>query len=312
MMIFALDTGNDKIKTENTVTQAGLKKLDYVPEQTEDVLFFDGEYYMETVERLTYMYDKTVDDRYYILTLLALARELHTGGEEKYPVSNGLVEVALLVGLPPAHYAALREKFTSYFLRDGAPISFGYKGKKYSVVFTEVAMNIQGYAVYLTLASKMSLNEYNKVCIIDFGGMTIDYLLLRYGELDKSDSLEMGMITLYNKIRSSLYRRYIILLDEVDIYNILKKNKTKFSAELMHYVFEIAQEHVVELLGSFREAGIDFNTTLTIFVGGGSIVLSDVIGEVWKRYRGEYFVINDINANAKGYKIKYMIDNKLL
>ena len=77
-MIFALDTGNDKIKTENMVTQAGLKKLDYVPERTEDALFYEGEYYMETVNRLAYMYDKTVDDRYYILALLALPRELYT------------------------------------------------------------------------------------------------------------------------------------------------------------------------------------------------------------------------------------------
>lgn len=230
-MIFALDTGNDKIKTEDKVTQAGLKKLDYVPEQMEDALFFEGNYYMETVSRLAYMYDKSVDDRYYILTLLALARELYAGGEEKYPVTNGLIEVVLLVGLPPAHYAALREKFENYFYRDGTLVSFVYKGKKYTVTFTEVVMNIQGYAVYLSLASKMRLNDYNKVCIIDFGGMTVDYLLLRYGMLDKSDSLEKGIITLYGRISSSINRRCNILF----------------------YVFEIAEEHVVEFLGIFRE-----------------------------------------------------------
>lgn len=309
-MIFALDTGNDKIKTENMVTQAGLKKLDYVPERMEDALFYEGEYYMETVNRLAYMYDKTVDDRYYILALLALARELYTGGEKKYPVKNGLIEVTLLVGLPPAHYAALRTKFKDYFLRNNTPVSFGYKDKKYSVVFTEAVMNIQGYAVYLTLASKMNLNEYNKVCIVDFGGMTIDYLLLRYGELDKSDSLELGMITLYNKIRFSINRRCNLLLDEVDIFHILKRDKTRFSEQIIGYVFEIAKEHVIELLGIFREIGIDFHTTLTIFVGGGSIVLAEILEGVWKRYQGEYFVIDDIHANAKGYKIRYLIDHQ--
>lgn len=73
MVIFSIDTGNDKIKTEGNVIQAGLKKLDYIPESTEEALYYSGEYYMETVERLSYMYDKTADDRYYILTLLALA-----------------------------------------------------------------------------------------------------------------------------------------------------------------------------------------------------------------------------------------------
>lgn len=311
MIIFALDTGNDKIKTENRVTQAGLRKLDYKPEDTEEAIYFNGEYYMETVDRLPYSYDKTVDDQYYILTLLALARELEVMEKSNQIIPNGLIEVALLVGLPPAHYAALRDKFKAYYYRDGRPVSFGYKGKTYTVAFTEVCMNIQGYAVYLVLSSKMKLNEHNKVCIIDFGGMTLDYLILRYGALDKSDSLELGMITLYKKIRSSINRKYNILLDEIDIYNILKKNKTGYSEEIISRVFEIAQNHVVEILGNFREMGIDFHTTLTIFVGGGSILLAGVIEEVWKRYQGEYFVIDDICANAKGYKMRYLADHNM-
>lgn len=40
MFIFAIDTGNDKIKTENRVTQAGLRKLDYCPEDTEEAIFY--------------------------------------------------------------------------------------------------------------------------------------------------------------------------------------------------------------------------------------------------------------------------------
>ncbi|MCC8107157.1 MAG: hypothetical protein LIO99_14350 [Clostridiales bacterium] len=162
------------------------------------------------------MHDKTVDDRYYILALLALARELENADTEKL-TTKGLIEVALLVGLPPAHYAAFCEKFRQYFYRDGNPVSFGYKGKSYSVVFSKVEVNIQGYAVYLMLNSRMKLNDNNKVCLIDLGGMTMDYLLLRYGELDKADSLEVGMIMLYGKIRSSINRRCHMLLDEADI-----------------------------------------------------------------------------------------------
>ena len=310
MFIFAIDTGNDKIKTENRVTQAGLRKLDYCPEDTEEAIFYNGDYYMETVERFSYLYDKSVDDRYYILTLLALARELETAQKSYMP--NELIEVALLVGLPPAHYAALREAFKDYFYRNGEPVSFRYKGKSYKILFAEVCVNIQGYAVYLLLSSRMKLNDNNKVCVIDFGGMTLDYLTLRYGELDKSDSLEMGMITLYKRIRSSINQKKNILLDEIDIYNILRNNKTKFSQDIIDRVFEIARNHVVELLGNFREIGIDLQTTLTIFVGGGSIVLASVIDEVWERYHGEYYMINDICANAKGYKLLYLAENSRL
>ena len=49
--------------------------------------------------------------------------------------------------------------------------------------------------------------------------------------------------------------------------------------------------YVTELLGKFRELGIDFNTTQTIFLGGGSILMAEFIQIVWKRYGGEYSVI---------------------
>lgn len=310
-MIFALDTGNDKIKTETAVTQAGLKKLDYVPEKSEGAILYNGEYYVDTVERIAYLYDKTVDERYYILSLLALARELEHM-DTKEVTTKGLIQVALLVGLPPAHYAALRNRFRDYFFREGKPVSFEYKGKSYCVAFSEVYVNVQGYAVYMMLGSKMKLSDNNKVCLIDLGGMTMDYLLLRYGELDKADSLELGMITLYNKIRLSINRRCHMLLDEQDIYNILKKNPTKFPENIIGFVFEIAREYVFEILGIYRELGIDFNTTVTIFAGGGAILLADAVSDVWKGYQGEYFIVDDIHANAKGYKIKYLIEHDLI
>lgn len=38
---------------------------------------------------------------------------------------------------------------------------------------------------------------------------------------------------------------------------------------------------------------LDFNSITTIFVGGGSMLLAEVIKEVWIRYRGEYHIIYD-------------------
>ena len=75
-------------------------------------------------------------------------------------------------------------------------------------------------------------------------------------------------------------------------------------------VREIAIGYVTELLGRFRELGIDFNTTQTIFLGGGSILMAEFIQIVWKRYGGEYSVINDTKANAKGYRLQYQVEKK--
>ena len=47
---------------------------------------------------------------------------------------------------------------------------------------------------------------------------------------------------------------------------------------------------------------------MTIFVGGGSILLSKIIEDVWKRYDGEYYVVNDSKVNVLGYRKKYLFD----
>lgn len=137
-------------------------------------------------------------------------------------------------------------------------------------------------------------------------------MILRFGQLERGyvDSLEEGVIKLYRSIRAGIQQRYSILLEETDIDNIITGKKVGYAQDLVERVKEITAKYVIELLGIFRELGIDFKTTLTVFAGGGSILLSDYIQEIWKRYRGEYFIINDPKANAKGYKLQYLAEKK--
>ena len=76
-------------------------------------------------------------------------------------------------------------------------------------------------------------------------------------------------------------------------------------------VIEIVTEHVEEILGMFRECRIDLRSAMTIFVGGGSILLSKIIETVWKRYDGEYYVVNDSKVNVHGYRKKYLFDKEM-
>ena len=52
--------------------------------------------------------------------------------------------------------------------------------------------------------------------MIDIGGFTVDYMLLRYGrlEIEHVDSLENGVICLYNNIKPYIRQKYSILLEE--------------------------------------------------------------------------------------------------
>lgn len=311
-MIITVDTGNKMIKTESQEFHAGVEILDQIPGELEEVILYEGKYYRPTSKRISYMEDKTEDDRYFILTLFAIAKELQEMKDGEKLISNGLIEIELLVGLPPAHYGKQRKEFREYFYRDGGIIDFSYMNMPYKIAFTDVRVYIQAYAAYCLVAVQRQLFSYPKVLVIDIGGFTVDYMILKFGQLERSyvDSLEEGVIKLYRSIKAGIRQRYSILLDESDIDNIITGKAARFEQGLIDRVREIAEKYVTELLGTFRELDIDFKTTQTVFVGGGSILIADFIQEVWKKYQGEYFIINDPRANAKGYKLQYLAEKK--
>lgn len=313
-MIMTVDTGNKMIKTDTLEFNAGVEILDQMPGEREEVISYEGQYYITTSRRISYMEDKTEDERYFILTLFAIGKELEAMETQERMIPNGLIEIELLVGLPSAHYGKHRRTFREYFQREGDIINFTYKNTPYKIAFSEVKVYIQAYAAYCLVAGQRQLSSYPKVLVIDIGGFTVDYMILRFGQLEPGyvDSLEEGVIKLYRGIKAGIRQRYSVLLEESDIDNIITGKKVRFEQELIGRVKEIAAKYVTELLGTFRELGIDFKTTQTVFVGGGSILLSDFIQEVWKRYQGEYFIINDPKANAKGYKLQYLAEKKEL
>ena len=291
---------------------SGIDVLDTIPGENDEVIEFGGKYYRTTNRRISYMEDKTEDDRYYILTLIAIAKELDTMKKEAVLAPNELIEIELLVGLPPAHYGKYRKKFQQYFQRDGKVVGFKYGGTSYQILIHEVKVYVQAYAAYCVLAARRHLTELPKVLVIDIGGFTVDYMILRYGRLEKEhvDSLESGVICLYGRIRAAIRQKYSIALDEEDIDNIILGKNTGYMQELKERVREVTIGYVTELLGTFRELGIDFRTTQTVFMGGGAILVSEIIKVVWERFKGEYFIINDPKANAKGYKLQFQIEAK--
>lgn len=313
-MVISVDTGNKQIKTEHFVFQSGLNVMEIMPPKIDTkVLEYKGKFYTPSNRRIAYMKDKTLDERYYILTLMGVARELEDRLNRGIyrPVPNRPVGVELLVGLPPADFSGLYENFENYFKRDEEPVSFRYGDREYLICYRDVVSYIQAYAAAVIYSKDMKLRQLAKVLIVDIGGFTLDYLLLRYGEPDTEifDSLEKGVIPLYNEIRNRVRKQLDILLEDSDIDLVIGEKNSLLSAEIKDLIRSVVYEYVVNTLGIFREIGIDFNSITTIFVGGGSMLLAEVIKEVWIRYRGEYHIIDDPLANARGYKKLYLADH---
>lgn len=110
-LIIPVDHGNRNMKTGQFVFTSGIIESDCKPVLGE-YLHYNGHYYTLSEQRIPYMRDKTLDDRFFILTLFGIAMEA-----EKRTMNQGssLLSVDLPVGLPPKHYGALHKKFQEYF-----------------------------------------------------------------------------------------------------------------------------------------------------------------------------------------------------
>ena len=178
-MLIAIDHGNKQIKTINCEPfTSGLLESDTQP-FGKDVLMYKGKYYQVTDQRIPYRKDKTEDERFFILTLFAIAKEI----EEQGFYHPGVMRVQLAVGLPPAYYGTHYQSFIRYFLERGT-VSFSYRGKTYSILIDNVGCYPQSYAAALTMFQ--TLSAIPKALVLDIGGMTADYLQIKYGEGDLS------------------------------------------------------------------------------------------------------------------------------
>ena len=250
------------------------------------------------------MRNKTEDERFFILTLFAIAMEAERMGAIS---ESNVLQVSLPVGLPPKHYGALYQKFQDYFRSRGTQ-HFTYKGRNYEVHIEDVVAFPQDYAAAMTIYPK--LKEYNRVVTADLGGFTFDYLLLRNGNPDLSvcDSLEKGIIRLHNNIISRINSEYDVLLEASDIDCIIKNENTDYEEAVIRTVREMTKTYVDDLLGDLRERGIDLKSVCIVFIGGGSLLLREYIVNSGKI--GKYIFMEDVCANAKGYKMLYEIQKR--
>ena len=291
-MLISIDHGNKQVKTiHHAPFTSGLVCSEVRPFGGE-TLAYQGRYYTLTDQRIPYRRDKTEDERFFVLTLFAIAYELEAASF----YGAGPVRVQLAVGLPPAHYGAQQKRFAEYFLNRGT-VSFTLHDKQYEVLIDEVSCYPQSYAAAITVFQ--TLQSSPRALIIDIGGFTADYLLLRNGEGDLSvcDSLENGVILLYNRIKSRVAAEQDLLLDETEIDAILLGRDSGQSDAVLQIVRHQAREFVSDLLSSLRERMLELKSGKVIFTGGGAVLLQQQI-EASDKVREPVF-IEDIAANVK-------------
>jgi plasmid segregation protein ParM len=299
-MLISIDHGNKQIKTiHHEPFTSGLLESETKP-FGDEVLKYQGKYYTLTNQRIPYRRDKTEDDRFFILSLFAIAYEI----EAMDCYTREIMRIQLAVGLPPAHYSALHKKFTQYFSERGA-VKFEFRGKEYAIYIEKTACFPQSYAAAVTMLK--SLQDQPKALVVDIGGFTADYLQIRdgAGDLTVCDSLENGVILFYNRVRSRISAELDLLIGESEIDSILMGHTENVHPRVVELVERQAQEFVNDLLSTLRERGLELRSGKVVFVGGGAILLRRQIEASGKI--GTALFVEDIRANARGYEYLYRI-----
>lgn len=179
-MVISIDHGNRQVKTVHKVFVSGLVESSVRPALGEEYILYNNRYFSLTEHRLAYRRDKSKDESFFLLSLFGIAYEILAAGAYS---AGQTTSVDLLIGLPPAHFGAQYRDFEAYFKR--GVVNFQLGNKPFSVYFNSVTAYPQAYAAAMTVFGQ--LRPLSKCVVLDIGGFTADYMLLKKGVPDLSD-----------------------------------------------------------------------------------------------------------------------------
>lgn len=293
-MIIAIDHGNYAIKTVNHTFISGLAEHSTKPPMADEILEYEGRYWTLSGQRISYMRDKTKDERFFILSLFAIAKELQSAG-----CSNPVEQIDLAVGLPPEHYALLKDKFAQYFYKP-APVKFVYNDRPISVMIRSVKVYPQAFAAIAT--QKAQLKHHLRLFLVDIGGYTTDVLLLSNGRPDMRfcRSLETGVITMNNDIIRRVGALHDMRIEDEHIAAVLSGGETILPEAVKKTIRESAERHASSILDNLRELQVDLRANPAVFIGGGSLLFQKYIANSPMVMQASF--LSNQNANAIGYQ----------
>ena len=187
VMVIGIDHGYYAIKTKQVCFPTGIIRYEYEPYTMQNVLQYQGEYYVCGTGRQTLVKDKTANDNYYLLTLAALAQEIRKRKGER------TAKVVLAAGLPLTGFGREKQKFKEYLFQKQL-IRFLYEGERYEIQIEDVKLFPQGYSA-LALYPEY-LKDEPSVLLVDIGGWTVDLMRLDNAVPNAATcrSLELGVI----------------------------------------------------------------------------------------------------------------------
>lgn len=293
-IIIGIDHGYYAMKTSHVCFPTGLVGYEHEPYTMQNVLQYQGRYYVCGTGRQSLIKDKTMNDNYYLLTMAAIAQEL------KYRKAPARARIVLAAGLPLAGFGREKQKFREYLFRKDQPIRFRYENISYEIFIEDVKLFPQGYSA-LALHPEYLSNEPS-VLLIDIGGWTVDLMRLDNAVPNATTcrSLELGVIRCIDEIMEQIRRNTGLSVTDIQIERVLNGQPCSMNLVAKEIVLKHGRSYAERILSAVTEAGFDMRAVPSVIMGGGASILKRHVRPQDGLCRQIY--LEDVHANAAGYE----------
>ncbi len=286
--IIGIDHGYGNMKTANCCFPTGIMAFDSEPLFTADMLVHNGRYYLIGEGHKEFVPDKIKDEDYYLLTLVAIAKELKAEN-----ITNADVHIA--AGLPLTWTSGQKADFAAY-LSKNKEVSFAYKKIDYTIRIVGVSIYPQGYAAIAPFATK--LTGINLVADIGNGTMNVLYMINGKPQSGKMYTEKFGTYQCTLAVREAFMQKTQRELNDFIIEQVLRTGTAEIPTADLKIIKAVATEYVQDIFRRLREHGYDENTMKLYVTGGGGCLIKNFC----KSNPDRTVFVEDISAAAKGYE----------
>ena len=291
--IIAVDHGYGNMKTANTVTPTGIKAYETEPIFTGNILEYNGIYYRIGEGHKEFIPDKAMDEEYYLLTLMAIARELNV-----FCIREA--DVHLAAGLPLTWIRNQREAFRSYLLQN-PEVHYRFNGKEYHLRFVGCSLYPQGYPAIVNHLG--NFKGTNLLADIGNGTMNILYINNKKAQESRCWTEKLGVNQCMIAAKNAVLDKFGVKIEESTVEQILRFGTADISAPYLDCISSIARQYVAELFSTLRKYEYNPDLMRLYVVGGGGCLIRNF--GTYDKLR--VTIIDDICATAKGYEsLAYM------
>lgn len=298
--LIGVDHGNSQIKTAHCVFPTALKTYMMDP-GIGNILEYDDVCYSIASEDMPIKTDKTEDNTFFILTLIAIAEELLARQKAHHLDFNRAIDVKLAVGLPPGYFnKERRDQFNAYFAQDKHPV-FTYKNIKFNINIKDVKTLFQGFSAIAAFSE--TLHPPDDFFIVDIGGFTTDVLEVRDGivQVDSMISYNNGIKTLDANLEKVLFNATQKTITSKDTHPVFMHQASNLPVNIQNAILKFQEQYITSLINQIKSERPRIENVVVYFVGGGSMICHD---DICEKINSAQF-IDDISANAKGYEVEY-------